>query len=1163
MAFKPKTSLKLTALSSVAAIALTLGAPAAFADPVQFNIEQGATLQVALNEFARQADTQIIFSSGIVNGKAAPALVGAYEPEAGLEILLAGSGLEFSQGASGALLIAQAGAVQSATPVAAPGEPVSVEGTVRGAITDSNLAGARVEIVETGQVTATDNLGRFRFPAVSPGRYTLRISYLGRETIEQAIDLTRGDFSQSFAMGFPASMGVTSRVEVIGARSAREQALNQERSAANTTTVITADQLGTFNGTTVSEALRRAPGIAFIPDDQTGDGANVIVRGIEPDLNQVQINGLRLLDGSGLGRSPDLSGILLENIESVTINKSLLPNQDSNGAGALIEIETKSPLDRDRRFASFNIEYGERGNDFGEDLLIGGTISGTFGSDDTLGLSLSGSYRENSTTRVNYSVSTSDAIGRYFPLDESGEPISRVRDIDPRTPFPFELGANEIYPSSVTASQGGSDVETLSLTGTVEKQWRGHTNLRFDATYTSRESGTYNASTIVGGAGSYSLAPISPGGEERFHYVSEEGFSGTIFGSLLRQARYAPGAESDSVILSFRGDTNIGQWAFTYSAGFTESKNASAPGFEVFLQGVNLQGPVDVRRGPIADQSFLTQEALNNVTGDGRLVSLYAPLIPGDDTFVLPLFNQAAFDFYNDINLQPQTSISERQSRRSNSSATTFSGSARRDFSSGILTYVEIGFTYQDTEFFSPSDGARRGAIYDVADGRVLSETGLSFGPGILTQVGAANELNSLTRNSVIATAGRIASLVDQGILISDGGGSAGRSSQERTTGEEALSSYLQARVDYGDLEVVGGFRLEHLDLSSTYFQSPSAFLRVPPFVIDLRDFGIFVSAEASQTDLLPRVTSTYRYGDNLVLRGAYYRTASQPQLRLLTSLDDVFYNGFANRLQVTRGNPELKPATTDNFSADVEYYTDNAGVFSLSVFHKRIKNALQTTFTEGEQGILPEDFELPEPFQAGGLVPLPDDVVFLFRRPINSDSDSTLWGIELNAEQRLNWLPSPLDGVGVLANYTYTQSERPFRQTVPTSVDPAGFITLDLPFGDSPENQGTLGLTYSKYGIDGSLLYTYQDRRLSAWNAFGLSNYSEAFDTLDLQVSYVSDIRGRDVRVFFRGNDLLRGNEDPFLQSSRGGADGVPKFFTGGTYFGGRSFEAGLSVTF
>ena len=91
MAFTNRKSRKVTTLSSAATLALALGAPAAFSESVQFNIAEGTNLQIALNEFARQADKEIIFSSQAVNGKAAPALIGAYEPEQGLQILLADS----------------------------------------------------------------------------------------------------------------------------------------------------------------------------------------------------------------------------------------------------------------------------------------------------------------------------------------------------------------------------------------------------------------------------------------------------------------------------------------------------------------------------------------------------------------------------------------------------------------------------------------------------------------------------------------------------------------------------------------------------------------------------------------------------------------------------------------------------------------------------------------------------------------------------------------------------------------------------------------------------------------------------------------------------------------------------------------------------------------
>ena len=101
-----------------------------------------------------------------------------------------------------------------------------------------------------------------------------------------------------------------------------------------------------------------------------------------------------LPDNTGVGRSPDIGGILTDSIDSITINKTLLPSQDSNGVGGLIEIETKSPLDRPRRFASLGYERTEHGSDFGNEQFFNGTLSGRFGESDDFGVSVSVQFRD-------------------------------------------------------------------------------------------------------------------------------------------------------------------------------------------------------------------------------------------------------------------------------------------------------------------------------------------------------------------------------------------------------------------------------------------------------------------------------------------------------------------------------------------------------------------------------------------------------------------------------------------------------------------------------------------------------------------------------------------------------------------------------------------------
>ncbi len=94
-------------------------------------------------------------------------------------------------------------------------------------------------------------------------------------------------------------------------------------------------------------------------------------------MNAVKLNGLNLPVGNGVRRSPDLGNLLADSVSKITINKSLLPSQDSAGTGGLIEIETMSPLNRPRRYASA-ADRGRQGRQTGsaDDFLASGTLAG-------------------------------------------------------------------------------------------------------------------------------------------------------------------------------------------------------------------------------------------------------------------------------------------------------------------------------------------------------------------------------------------------------------------------------------------------------------------------------------------------------------------------------------------------------------------------------------------------------------------------------------------------------------------------------------------------------------------------------------------------------------------------------------------------------------------
>ena len=1168
------------------AVALTTAPSTAWAEDATKTFDiQSKPLAEALMDFGLQSDTVVVAPSDLTTGKTAKPVRGELTPAQALDRILEGSGLGYArdedgnvtivissllrEGAGGQPTVGLALAEQAEWSVDAPARAGASDadraGTISGTVVDqrtgSNLKGALITIQETGQTARTDELGRFRLPAVRPGTYTVRVSYLGYISGVTRMTLySGGAIREDFQL-----TAVMDEIVVFGTRSARALALNRERTAENFSTVLSSDVLGQFSGTTISEALRRAPGIAFVPDPNTGDGANVIVRGLEPDLNQVQLNGLRLPAASdfGRGRSPDLSAILTESIESVTVNKTLLPSQDSNGAGALIEIETKSPLDRPRRFVSVGVEQTGIANSFNDDFLVSGTVSGSFGSDDSFGASLSVQYRDRTVTNANYSVS--NVIPEVLPAG-----VERLFAINPLTLFPFEPEFDTVYPGTVGASQSTASDENLSITGSVQKLIGGHTDLRFDVTRSKVVTDTFGSGVRLAGRGDHRELPVTElGGELRFAYVTEDALIDNprfpvdgIGVDVGRSASFALGAEAETTTYSFRGTSNVGSWELDYAAGYAKGNTLTPP--SAFMS-VSFDVP------PAIDPDFLQPRILDN-TIDGRVISIFGPLIPDDNRFVLPGFTQEGFDFYNTTENLPfrfarteggGTGENERLSGRL---------SIRRNFDSEILRYIELGVDYEEAEFRSGL-GLREDSFSYRPLGTptpTVDQYGIEFAPGVLNEVGVSADFDSITLESVRAFFDNAAQFVEQGLLserVSEGQ----QGELDLFNTESDTAAYLQTRIDIEKLEIVGGVRVNVTDIATSFFTAPTFSDENGVFDPTYRDrFGQRVSGSARQTDVLPRVGLSYRWSENVILRGAYFTTVSRPQVRNVVGFGIARLSlrpaggplGNQPSLVVQRANPDLEPATTRNFDASFEWYTDDLGVIKVSAFYKNTKNPLQTNFTQGGLEILPEDLELPDTPEFNNL---PDNLFINVRQPVNGEGSLDLWGLEFAFERQFTFLPGFLSGLGFFGNYAYSDSARDrvdrfFDRELGEFVE---IVFKNTPFDGSPKHSGTAAITYNKYGIDASLAYSRQSRRFSNLEDFGLDEYNEAVESLDFRAEYLLPLRFASLRFFFEGQDLLLGSDDPFLETSLGGKNGVPRFFNGARFFGGRSFAFGLTASF
>lgn len=273
--------------------------------------------------------------------------------------------------------------------------PVLADGTLEGRISDQQNAtvynGAVVRIEELNREVLAGQAGRFRLPQLQAGSYTLTVTVGGKEVDRRSVTI-----NDNRTQALDIVLGQQEEVEevlVIGQAAQMQRALDRQRFADNTISVINADAIGQLPDTNAAEALQRVPGLSIERDQ--GEGRFVRVRGISPDLNAVTVNGTQLPAPEAGRRAVALDVMPSDLISALVVTKTLTPDMDANAIGGSIEVESLSALDRDGSFytlrgeASYDQQTDQTSPAYG---LSGGT---TFNFDNGQRLGVAGAFSYN------------------------------------------------------------------------------------------------------------------------------------------------------------------------------------------------------------------------------------------------------------------------------------------------------------------------------------------------------------------------------------------------------------------------------------------------------------------------------------------------------------------------------------------------------------------------------------------------------------------------------------------------------------------------------------------------------------------------------------------------------------------------------------------------
>ncbi len=280
---------------------------------------------------------------------------------------------------------------------------------------------------------------------------------------------------------------------------------------------------------------------------------------------------------------------------------------------------------------------------------------------------------------------------------------------------------------------------------------------------------------------------------------------------------------------------------------------------------------------------------------------------------------------------------------------------------------------------------------------------------------------------------------------------------------EQIYAGYGMASLEFGDLTVIGGVRVEHTKGTYDAFAIRDTDGNGEIEISDIAP----LSFDKEYTHVLPSLALNYRPQPEVVIRAAWTNTIGRP------NYSDVVPTFEEEDGEGESGNPNLEPYTSMGLDFSAEYYPDADTVFALATFYKKIEDPIYT------RTIYDTTF--------AGV-----DLISL-SQPQNADSGE-LFGVEANATTRFSSLPAPLDGFGVSANVTYVDS----------SVDVPGRESDELPFFRQSKWLAGGALFYEKGPLEARFAVSYRDDYLDGvGSSLNGDSYTKARTVLDARIGY------------------------------------------------------------
>ena len=805
-------------------------------------------------------------------------------------------------------------------------------------------------------------------------------------------------------------------ITVTGFRRSIETSIDYQRFSDGIENVVTASDIGGLPDQSIADALTRLPGVAA--ERISGEDSQINIRGLSGNFVQTTLDG-RVQPSTSGSTYIQFDDYPSELINQVAVYKSSQADLIEGGIGGTVAMQTADPL-ANPKSQSLNVDargsYNTRANqvygDSASSYRVSAAYQGKF-FDDTVGVGLG------------FAQLDQPHVSEQFVNESYATTLQAI-------------GSQQAYVNSgIQLNQDGGSETRRGLMGTLVWKPNEHLKISGSAFYSHYDDGSYQqglrAQLFTNGAADITNPVLAPNGALIGGTMSS--IPGGFYGIPGFQAFSVETTDNNQSTTTgvFSGGLNAqwnqGPWTVTADLS-TSHANSYTVGSDVTADAFNGLGTADPM---IADQSvtFLLH---------GLNVGQFSVANPGMYTNV----NDEALDAYgvyptryHDRMKAFKTSVTYKLPENPvlyALEAGIYGQNHTYNADRSVWTY---GSDYGEYALVSPTQPP---LTLNSSNSHVACWSGSEFGnfPCFL----------AINGNAVLAAHGITPDPVkdwSQDWTFQQSG----------EVDEKIRDGFVQADIDatvFGR-ELTGnvGVRFVHTSQYSPGLQDVGNGGGVP--ITD--GHGVtnsdFLPVNPGQTynDVLPSLNLDYRLDHDDQLRFAVAKVMSRPPIDLLKSgTASWISNGQYNLYSGT--NPLLNPMYATQYDLALQHYFDHSsGVVGADLFYKHIDSFVQTitdyNFDFAGAGIkVPTDPATGQPYLNGEY-----DTAY------NNTQGGYVRGIELQF-QKTSFLPGIWSGLGVSADYAYTQSN----VQVPSNL------------GGFPQEQALPGL--SKYVADAALFFDY-----------------------------------------------------------------------------------------